>query len=500
MRTDGKTGEPILSPKLTADQLYAIANDPGWRPWMRLIAEHPHAWPALVDWWRTVQKQGFDEAGAAPRPPESMRRRRRVAIPSAPLPPEDEPGREPVPASMESADGTRTAGPEPSRSQSSVSGSSHGPETEQSHPDDSTEKALRDADADFAALEQVADLEPTTMSLPPISEPEPTETGKTERPGGLSAAVTYSADPDDLKVRRVFPVGKALVALVMAASLIVVSWMGLQIKNRRAAAMRQEAHETAVSACDSAEATRKSVQSDLDRTTAEASKLLKDTSRGQVAEPKTLDALDRLLDAKTTAIKGSCAPDAATSDVDRTTAALRRTTKELKDRLANLKTATKAVTDSKLDRTVDDADALYKETDGEVADDKTRETLLKAVRARDAEAIAKAVQEVNESKAAKEKADAEAKAKAEQEAAAAAAQQQAQASQSQSAPQRQTPSYSGGSQSQSQGSSGSGPGTGRRPSSEGSSSSTNTGGASPGWSVPAPSGEDTGLPGNDPGL
>ena len=58
MRTDGKTGEPILSPKLTADQLYAIANDPGWRPWMRLIAEHPHAWPALVDWWRTVQKQG----------------------------------------------------------------------------------------------------------------------------------------------------------------------------------------------------------------------------------------------------------------------------------------------------------------------------------------------------------------------------------------------------------------------------------------------------------
>ena len=475
IRTDRKTGEPILSPKLTADQLHAMANDPGWRPWMRLISEHPHAWPALVDWCHTAQKQGFDEAGAAPRPPESMRRRRRVAIPSAPLPPEDEPGREPVPASM---DGTPTAEPEPSQSQSSVSGSSHEPETEQSHPDDSTEKALKNADGDFEALEQVADLEPTTMSLPPIPEPEPTETGKTERPGGLSAAVTYSADPDDPKVRRVFPVGKAIVALVMAASLIAVSWMGLQTKNRHEASIRQEAHETAVSACDSAEAARKSVQSDLDRTTAEASKLLKDTSRGQVSDPKTLDALDRLLDAKTTTIKGSCAPDAATSDVDRTTAALRRTTKELRNRLADLKTATKAVTDSKLDRTVDDADALYKETDGKVADGKTRETLLKAVRARDAEAIAKAVQEVNESKAAKEQADAEAKARAEQEAAAAAAAaQQAQASQSQSAPQRQTPSYSGG-----------------------SSSSANTGGASPGWSVPAPSGEDTGLPGSDPGL
>ncbi len=101
IRTDRKTGEPILSPKLTADQLHAMANDPGWRPWMRLIAEHPHAWPALIDWWHNAQRQGFDAAGAAPKPPESMRRRRRVAIPSAPLPPEDEPGQEPVPASME---------------------------------------------------------------------------------------------------------------------------------------------------------------------------------------------------------------------------------------------------------------------------------------------------------------------------------------------------------------------------------------------------------------
>ena len=53
-RIDRKTGEPILSPKLTVDQLYAMANEPGWRPWMRLIAEHPNAWPGLVDWWRTA--------------------------------------------------------------------------------------------------------------------------------------------------------------------------------------------------------------------------------------------------------------------------------------------------------------------------------------------------------------------------------------------------------------------------------------------------------------
>ena len=124
--------------------------------------------------------------------------------------------------------------------------------------------------------------------------------------------------------------------------------------------------------------------------------------------------MNRLLGAKTTTISGSCASDAATSDLDRTTASLHRTTKELKNRLTDLKAATKAVADSKLDKTVDDANALYKQTDGRVADDKTRETLLKAVKTRDADAIAKAVKEVNESKTAKEKADAEAKAKAEQ--------------------------------------------------------------------------------------
>lgn len=219
-----------------------------------------------------------------------------------------------------------------------------------------------------------------------------------------------------------------------------------------------------------------------------------------VKDAKTLDVLSKAMKASTPKTV-SCKADSRDAVVTATKAITANTAwywthgKSL-NRLVN------AVETSKLDKTVDDANALYKQTDGRVADDKTRETLLKAVKTRDADAIAKAVKEVNESKTAKEKADAEAKAKAEQEAAAAAAaaQQQAQASQSQSAPQRQTPSYSGGSQSQSQGSSGSGSGTGRRPSSGGSSSSTNTGGASPGWSVPTPSDGGTGLPGSDPGL
>ncbi len=113
IRTDRKTGEPILSPRLTADQLHAMANDPGWRPWMHRIATHPHAWPELVDWWRIAQAQGFDAAGAAPLPPESMRGHRRVAIPSAPLPPENGPDPEPMPSTAETKE-DRPAGPGPS--------------------------------------------------------------------------------------------------------------------------------------------------------------------------------------------------------------------------------------------------------------------------------------------------------------------------------------------------------------------------------------------------
>ena len=76
-----------------------------------------------------------------------------------------------------------------------------------------------------------------------------------------------------------------------------------------------------------------------------------------------------------------------------------------------LSKAVKAVESSKLDKTVDDAQALYDATSGKVQDDKTRASLLDAIKKRDADAIGKAVKTVNESKAAKEKADAEAKAK-----------------------------------------------------------------------------------------
>jgi len=155
-----------------------------------------------------------------------------------------------------------------------------------------------------------------------------------------------------------------------------------------------------------------------------------------VKDAKTLDVLSKAMKAptpKTVSCKADSRPGVqdATKGVTANASWYKAHTKSLNG-LAN------AVETSKLDKTVDDANTLYKETDGRVADDKTRASLLDAIRKRDADAIAKAVKEVNESKAAKEKADAEAKARAEQEAAAQAA---AAAAQSQRQAQSYTPSY-----------------------------------------------------------
>lgn len=199
-----------------------------------------------------------------------------------------------------------------------------------------------------------------------------------------------------------------------------------------------------------------------------------------VKDVKTLDALKRAVGAETPAMvkcdaSGKAGLDAAAAKAD-------KTAKGVKAAAKALESAVKAVESSKLDKTVADADGLYKATEGKVQDDKTRASLLDAIKKRDADAIAKAVKVVNDSKTAKEKADAEAaaKAQAEQEAAAQAA--TAQQAQQQAQAQR---SYSYGSYS-SGGWSGS---AGGRSYSGGSYSggSQGQGGGSPSGNSPAPS-------------
>lgn len=164
------------------------------------------------------------------------------------------------------------------------------------------------------------------------------------------------------------------------------------------------------------------------------------TDAKSVKDARTVDTLAKAAKADLPTMAECDASKAA--DLDAAAARASKAAKDVKSDTKALEEAVKAVETSKLDKTVADANALYKATDGKVQDNKTRDALAKAVKARDAIAIAKAVKAVNDSKAAKEKADAEAaaKAQAEQEAqaqaAAAQAQQQAQSY-------TYTPSYSG---------------------------------------------------------
>lgn len=174
----------------------------------------------------------------------------------------------------------------------------------------------------------------------------------------------------------------------------------------------------------------------------------------QVADAKTVDALAAALKATEPKVVACAADDKA--GYESKTGLIEKNAGWYGKHAKSLENAVKAVNDSKLAKTVSDAERLLNDSDGKVQDAKTRDELSKAVKAKDAGLIAAASKKVNDSMAVKTKADAEAKAKAEQEAQAQAA-AQAQAQQSYSAPQQSytpaytaprqsyTPSYSGGS-------------------------------------------------------
>ena len=95
-----------------------------------------------------------------------------------------------------------------------------------------------------------------------------------------------------------------------------------------------------------------------------------------VKDAKTLDVLSKAMKAstpKTVSCKADSRPGVqdATKGVTANASWYKAHTKSLNG-LVN------AVETSKLDKTVDDANALYKETDGRVADDKTRASLMDA--------------------------------------------------------------------------------------------------------------------------
>lgn len=255
--------------------------------------------------------------------------------------------------------------------------------------------------------------------------------------------------PAGRKNRRPVVIG---VAAVAAVALVAGGVCGYRAYENHRVSMARQACQSAVTDLNKAVKSYKALLG-ADATTA----ALK-TDATSVKDAKTLDTLKQAAGAETPVMVKCDASDKIGLDED--TAKADKTTKGVNAAAKALESAVKAVESSKLDKTVADADGLYKATEGNVQDEKTREALKQAIAKRDAGAIAKAVKSVNDSKAAKEKADAEAKAKAEQEAAAQAAAEAAAQSQTQqsysaprqsytpsySAPQQSyTPSYSGGS-------------------------------------------------------
>lgn len=178
--------------------------------------------------------------------------------------------------------------------------------------------------------------------------------------------------------------------------------------------------DAAKTACAEAADTLRGKANDYNALVSGKAKDASGIAANQVRDAKTVDALKTALKATAPEYEG-CVADSK-DGLDAAAAKLDKQSKWYESHEAALTKAVKAVESSKLDKTIDDASALLKSSDGQVQDAKTRDALSGAIKARDADAIAKASKTVNDSVAAKKKADEEAQAQAEAAAQAAAAQ------------------------------------------------------------------------------
>ena len=236
----------------------------------------------------------------------------------------------------------------------------------------------------------------------------------------------------------------AVIAVASVAAVAVLAGGGWFVWKTYANHELAEARQACVEASESYRKAADSYSGLVDGDAATASQI----TVKQVADAKTVDALAEALKANEPDVV-ACVADSK-ADYESKTSLIEKNTGWYGKHEKSLKEAVKAVNDSKLEKTVSDAERLLKDSDGKVADVATRDELSKAVKARDADKIAAASKKVNDSVTAKTKADEEAAA----EAAAAAQQAQSYAQQSYSAPQQSyTPSYSGSSTSSGGGSS-----------------------------------------------
>ncbi len=212
-----------------------------------------------------------------------------------------------------------------------------------------------------------------------------------------------------------------IVAAVCAVVLCAAGAVGYKTwSDHETTLAAQECQDAAASADKAKGAYAKLVDGDA----ATASK----TTASQVQDPKTVDALAEEL--RATSPKTVSCEAGSKTDYEALTTSITKNRTWYESHTKSLRSAVGKVSESKLAKTIADAESLYSSSDGRVQDTATRDALRKAIDAKDETAIGKAVAQVNDSIAAKTKADEEeAQRKAEEEAAQAQAAAEAAAAQ-----------------------------------------------------------------------
>ena len=235
----------------------------------------------------------------------------------------------------------------------------------------------------------------------------------------------------------------AVIAVASVAAVAVLAGGGYLGWKTYANHELAEARQACVEASESYRKAADSYSGLVDGDAATASQ----TTAKQVADAKTVDALAEALKANEPDVV-ACVADSK-ADYESKTSLIEKNTGWYGKHEKSLKEAVKAVNDSKLEKTVSDAERLLKDSDGKVADNATRDALSNAIDAANGlkdgndpakidgarKTVEDAINGVNASVQAKTDADAQAAA-----AAAAAAQAQAQAQSTYSG----VSSYSGG--------------------------------------------------------
>lgn len=175
----------------------------------------------------------------------------------------------------------------------------------------------------------------------------------------------------------------AVIAVASVAAVAVLAGGGWFVWKTYANHELAEARQACVEASESYRKAADSYSGLVDGDAATASQI----TVKQVADAKTVDALAEALKANEPDVV-ACVADSK-ADYESKNSLIEKNTGWYGKHEKSLENAVRAVNDSKLEKTVSDAERLLKNSDGKVADAATRDELSKAVKARDADKIAR---------------------------------------------------------------------------------------------------------------